>query len=286
MKKNFSVIFFALHVTLLFCQVEPGAKVVKEQGGIYYITLKNGMGESMKDGYYAHIDYILFNHDTVIYNSYVTGVPHVVAYDKIPCISFSFNCLLHYMSVGDSTLFTVAADSIFRSKDMPSYIKPGSFVYYAIKLNSQQSKEEYDKEVSKQKELMGQLAAEEQKNLDDYLKKNRIRFLPEENGMYYIEKKRGKGASPRKGGTAYIYFRCTLIDGREIFNTCRSCEPAEFVLGKGSLLRSVEEGLIKMKEGGKSRLIIPSSLAYGAEGYQTVPSYSTLIVDIELVKVK
>lgn len=286
MKRYFSFIFFAIHFSVIFCQIESGFKLVKEQGGINYVTLKNGMGEHLKDGNYATIDYILFNHDTVIYNSYNTGVPHVLAYDKIPCSSFSFNCLLHFMAVGDSTLFTVSADSIFLGSDMPSYIKSGSFVYYAVKLNSQLSKAEYDTEVSKQKELMNQLAAEEQKSLAEYLKKNRISNPPEENGMYYIEKKRGKGSSPQPGGNAYIYFRCMLIDGKEVFNTCRSCEPVEFVLGKGTLLKSVEAGLYKMKEGGKSRLIIPSSLAYGAAGYQNVPSYSSLIVDIELVKVK
>jgi FKBP-type peptidyl-prolyl cis-trans isomerase FkpA len=39
-----------------------------------------------------------------------------------------------------------------------------------------------------------------------------------------------------------------------------------------------------MKPGGKSTLLIPSKLAYGASGTYGIPGYTPLLFDIELVK--
>ena len=40
-----------------------------------------------------------------------------------------------------------------------------------------------------------------------------------------------------------------------------------------------------MKEGEKAKLIIPSSLAYGSIGKYDIGPYTTLVFEIELVKV-
>lgn len=40
-----------------------------------------------------------------------------------------------------------------------------------------------------------------------------------------------------------------------------------------------------MKEGAKYRFVIPYTLAYGPYGYATIPPYSTLIFDVELLEV-
>jgi peptidyl-prolyl cis-trans isomerase A (cyclophilin A) len=58
-------------------------------------------------------------------------------------------------------------------------------------------------------------------------------------------------------------------------------------LGQGQVIQGWEEGIALMQEGEQARLIIPSYLAYGPKGAGggMIPPYSTLVFDVELLKV-
>jgi FKBP-type peptidyl-prolyl cis-trans isomerase len=53
------------------------------------------------------------------------------------------------------------------------------------------------------------------------------------------------------------------------------------------VIKGLDMGVEGMKEGGKRKLTIPSSLAYGSQdvGNGLIPANSTLIFEVELVKV-
>ena len=58
-----------------------------------------------------------------------------------------------------------------------------------------------------------------------------------------------------------------------------------FPVAEGYLIAGFDEGITYMKEGGKARFLLPSSLAYGSAGYYTIPGYTPLLYDVQLVKV-
>ena len=58
-----------------------------------------------------------------------------------------------------------------------------------------------------------------------------------------------------------------------------------FKIGKGLLIPGWELGLLKMREGSKRCLVIPHQLGYGHRKYNSIPPYSTLIFEIELLKI-
>jgi FKBP-type peptidyl-prolyl cis-trans isomerase FkpA len=62
--------------------------------------------------------------------------------------------------------------------------------------------------------------------------------------------------------------------------------PYSFTLGAGQVIRGWDQGVVGMALGGKRRLVIPPSLAYGSQGSPPkIPSNATLINEIELVGV-
>ena len=53
----------------------------------------------------------------------------------------------------------------------------------------------------------------------------------------------------------------------------------------GGAMPGMVEGLLKVGVGGKARLYIPPSLAYGDDGFQGIPPGATLIFEVEVLGV-
>jgi FKBP-type peptidyl-prolyl cis-trans isomerase FkpA len=61
--------------------------------------------------------------------------------------------------------------------------------------------------------------------------------------------------------------------------------PYVFTVGTG-VIQGFSQGTIGMRVGGQRRVIIPPSLAYGAQGSGAIPPNSTLIFELELLAVQ
>src|SRR5262245_54175207 len=70
------------------------------------------------------------------------------------------------------------------------------------------------------------------------------------------------------------------------FDTTIGRDAFVFTLGTSSVIAGWDKGLVGMKVGGIRRLVVPPSLGYGAVRNQSIPPYSTLVFDIELVDVQ
>jgi FKBP-type peptidyl-prolyl cis-trans isomerase len=118
-----------------------------------------------------------------------------------------------------------------------------------------------------------------------YLKEHNIKVQPTASGLYYIETKTGTGIQAKKGDIVEVNYTGKFLDGKIFDSSYERNKPIKFTLGKGQVIKGWDEGISYMKEGGKATLIIPSNLAYGATGAGTIPPYTTLVFDVELVKV-
>ena len=79
--------------------------------------------------------------------------------------------------------------------------------------------------------------------------------------------------------TVWVNYKGTLLDGK-VFDENDS---TKFVANR--VIRGWTEGLGLLGEGGKATLYIPAELAYGARGNRGIEPNSTLIFDVEVLKV-
>ncbi|MBL6875206.1 MAG: peptidylprolyl isomerase [Chitinophagales bacterium] len=106
-----------------------------------------------------------------------------------------------------------------------------------------------------------------------------------ESGLYYVHTVEGTGVQPTAANQVEVHYEGRFMDGKVFDSSIARGETITF--GLGQVIRGWTEGLQLMKEGGKTTLIIPYVLAYGAGGRPPqIPAKSDLIFDIELIKVK
>jgi len=83
-----------------------------------------------------------------------------------------------------------------------------------------------------------------------------------------------------------VHYTGTLLNGTKFDSSRDRNEPFEFTLGQGQVIKGWDEGIALMNVGGKATLVIPSTIAYGDRDMGTIPPYSTLVFDVELMDVK
>ncbi len=103
----------------------------------------------------------------------------------------------------------------------------------------------------------------------------------------------GTGAVARAGDEATVQYTGWLADGTMFDSSRVRNQPFNFTIGAGQVIPGWDEGVPGMAAGGQRKLIIPASLAYGAQGQTdpstgatVIPPNATLVFEIELISVK
>lgn len=142
------------------------------------------------------------------------------------------------------------------------------------------------RKMEEQRQAMAKLAEENSARGKAYMAENGARkgVITTASGLQYEELKPGKGASPSASDTVKVHYRGQLIDGTEFDSSYARNEPVSFPLD--GVIPGWTEGLQLMKEGGKSRLVIPAELAYGPGGMgNAIGPNETLVFEVELLEV-
>jgi len=104
------------------------------------------------------------------------------------------------------------------------------------------------------------------------------------SGLFYSIKKAGEGPSPEKGAQVSVHYKGTLLDGTVFDSSYQRNQPISFSVGVGQVIPGWDEGIMLLNKGAAARFVIPSHLAYGAQGAGgVIPPNADLIFEVELV---
>ena len=96
----------------------------------------------------------------------------------------------------------------------------------------------------------------------------------------------GTGDIAATGSRVTVHYTGRFVDGKVFDSSLSRGEPFQFILGSGQVIEGWDKGIVGMRVGGKRTLSIPPELGYGANDYGPIPGNSTLIFDVELLKVE
>ncbi|HMP01585.1 MAG TPA: FKBP-type peptidyl-prolyl cis-trans isomerase [Gemmatales bacterium] len=104
--------------------------------------------------------------------------------------------------------------------------------------------------------------------------------------LRYQDLKVGDGEEVRPGDTVTVHYTGWLtVNGTKFDSSHDSGRPFKTRIGVRQVIRGWDEGLPGMRVGGKRKLLIPSPLAYGAQGRgRAIPPNSDLTFEIELLR--
>ncbi len=283
--KNFYLAIFAVALLLSSCGNSEFPGFTKEENGVYSKFHKsNPDAQKAQVGDFLTMSMTYGLKDSIIVDNRANKNPIQLIEPQFKGDIFDALSLLHK---GDSATFIVSADSFFLRtsglRKLPDFVDSGSMLYFNLRLDNVQTAEELQAAEMKR---IAELQEKEIADLQKYLEENNITEEPLANGMYFINKRNGKGRQAKAGDKVSVHYTGRFLDGKKFDSSRDRNKPIEFTLGQGMVIKGWDEGIARMNKGEMATLIIPSAIAYGPQGRPGIPPYSTLVFDVELVDIK
>ena len=176
---------------------------------------------------------------------------------------------------------SIVADLFYRgfadalSKDSTHFTQTAAETYFRQKHEADMA--------AKQEKLYGANRDAGRKFLEENAKRDSVVTLP--SGLQYQILVKGEGEVPQASDKVKVNYEGRLIDGTVFDASAKhGSEPAEFT--PAQVIKGWTEALTMMPVGSKWQLYIPQELGYGERQAGSIPPYSTLIFDVELVGIE
>lgn len=272
----------------------------KTDSGLKYKIVVDSAGKEVEPGEVMSI-HMEYSNEKDSMSTYERGEPMQMRVSE-DFKEGSFEEGLTLLSQGDSAVFQVLNDSLYKSENdsLPEGIEPGSYTTFKVKVVKVYSKDEVTKieeGYKKEQEAQLKMREEEQKKafeqlekdtlaIKSYLKSKGIKAQRTKTGVFYVVKKEGKGEEISIGDSVTVHYTGRFMNGEE-FETSKGKQPITFQAGVGGVIYGWDELIQNLAEGDKVTAYIPSILAYGPYGSPPkIGPNENLVFDMEVVEVK
>jgi FKBP-type peptidyl-prolyl cis-trans isomerase FklB len=143
--------------------------------------------------------------------------------------------------------------------------------------------------------FLGKRVADIRKAKEEKLKKAGVDFLKENatkegvivlpSGLQYKVLKQGDGAIAKATDKVKVKYEGRLIDGT-VFDSTDKHGGDPITFSPNQVIKGWTEALCMMPVGSKWQLFIPQELAYGGRATGSIPAFSTLVFDVEVLDIE
>jgi FKBP-type peptidyl-prolyl cis-trans isomerase len=242
--------------------------------------------------------------DSVLFSTYTQGRPIQIQIKPTEGVG-DMMYIFPLLAAKDSAVVRLSADSVFKGHEeaRPPFLPTGSVLVFVLKIERIQSLQdaiaERNAAMAAQKAAMDKMKADEVAIAAKYITDHKMVVKTTLSGLKYVITTPSLKTKVTSGDTLLVNYAGRTTDDK-LFDSSietiakagglvqpgRTYEPIKFVVGQGQVIKGWDEGLELLNEGSKATLVIPSSLGYGDQGQgDAIPPYSTLVFDVEVVKV-
>jgi FKBP-type peptidyl-prolyl cis-trans isomerase FkpA len=131
------------------------------------------------------------------------------------------------------------------------------------------------------KEVAVDYVAKNDKEITDYIAKNKLNAEKSDSGLYYVITEPGTGTQPTATSNVTVAYKGYFTNG----TTFDQSDSAGISFGLNQVIKGWTEGIPHFKTGGSGILLVPSHLGYGNNAMGPIPGGSALIFDVKLISV-
>lgn len=265
----------------------------KTPSGLMYKISKGGSNEKLKQGQFVkfNIEYKLNPKDTILTTSF-DHIPGYMMVDTSRPAKYSFLEIITKCAPGDKVQFVMSVDTlrkmgaieennpIFHARDMIN----GRVEILKTFATQQDASADLDKE--REQETKREVAA-----VKDYVTKKGIKTVTLPSGVQVEVTNPGDAVKADSGKQIQVLYKGILMKDGSVFQSNMdkndpNSKPMPVVVGTGGVIPGMDEALHFFGKGGKGKLFIPATFAYGSTGNPPViPTYANLIFEIEILDV-
>lgn len=123
--------------------------------------------------------------------------------------------------------------------------------------------------------------AKNEKEISDFVTKNKLTAQRSDSGLYYVITEPGTGTQPTATSSVTVAYKGYFTDGTKFDES--DAKGLTFRLNQ--VIKGWTEGIQYFKTGGSGMLLVPAHLGYGSYNYSGIPGGSVLIFDVKLISV-
>lgn len=246
--------------------IVAGLDTITQANGLKYIVVKKGKGEPVKNAQKAHVHYTGYFLDGKIFDSskdHPDSKPFSFTIDRNQVIK-GWDYGIAGMRKGEQRRLIIPYQLAYGEAGSPPAIPAKTDLIFDVELVDW--------------EIVPVAIPYDTKGKDT---------ITTETGLKYVVVKDNKGARQIvSGDTVSVVYTGYLTDGKIFDSSFERNDSITLIVGKGQVIKGWDEGLQKLKEGDKARIIIPYLLAYGENGRPPIiPAKADLIFDVHIKKV-